>query len=293
MSQNSELIYWLALINDSGLKLSRVKPIIQRWCVVEKRPLAELFDLSPLDWSTTFGLSAPEARQALLAGNKLDQQAALLKKWQAQGIQTLTRIDPRYPPRLAQALPPVQQPLLVWAQGALDLLPEPGVAMLGSQAPDEAGARFIDELTNALVVEGIGLISGFGRGLDRATLEKMLTMPGGRAVVVLPMGLSAFAQTTSKLTPAVKSSQVALVSPFAPETQYQDKLAEARNLLIDYLALALLIPHTDEAAQARAVEALGRGLPVFVGLTDTAAHRTLIDQGALLLTDAGEVVEMV
>ncbi|MDX1520830.1 MAG: hypothetical protein R3264_04330, partial [Anaerolineae bacterium] len=39
--------------------------------------------------------------------------------------------------------------------------------------------------------------------------------------------------------------------------------------------------------------ALNRGLPVFVSLNDTSHNRALLDQGALLLTDAGEVVEMV
>jgi predicted Rossmann fold nucleotide-binding protein DprA/Smf involved in DNA uptake len=107
------------------------------------------------------------------------------------------------------------------------------------------------------------------------------------------MGLTAFARTTSRLNRAVENGQVVLVSPFTPNTPFQEKLADARNLLIDYLALALLILYTDETAQARATAALDRGVPVFVGLTDTAAHRTLIDQGALLLTDAGEVVEMV
>jgi len=293
MSQYPEIVYWLALINESGLKLSQIKPIIQRWSVVEKRSLAELFELSSLDWSTTFGLDPQEAEQALAAGQKLDRQAALLERWQAQGIELLTRIDPRYPSRLAQGVPPVQQPLVLWVQGMLDLLQEPGVAMLGSQGPDEAAAQFIVELTNKLVDEGICLVSGYGRGLDRTTFEKMTNTPGGHAIAVLPMGLSAFAQTTSVLETAVKRGQVVLVSPFAPETPFQEKLAEARNLLIDTLALALLIPHTDEAAQERATEALSRGLPVFVGLTDTEAHRALIDRGALLLTDAGEVVEMV
>jgi hypothetical protein len=34
-------------------------------------------------------------------------------------------------------------------------------------------------------------------------------------------------------------------------------------------------------------------MPVFVGVTDTAGNRALIDRGALLLTDAGEVIELV
>jgi predicted Rossmann fold nucleotide-binding protein DprA/Smf involved in DNA uptake len=144
-----------------------------------------------------------------------------------------------------------------------------------------------------LTAEEINLISGYGRGLDRSTFETMLATDGGRAVTVLPMGLSAFAKSTSKLEGAVTQERIVLVSPFAPDTPFQEKLAEARNLLIDHLALALLIPQPDDEAQARGSAALERGLPVFVGLTDTAGNRALIDQGAYLLTDAGEVVEMV
>ena len=106
MADHPEVVYWLALINESGLKLSRVKPIIQRWCVVEKRSLADLFDMSPLDWSTTFGLSEHEAQRVQPLRRKLEQQAAALATWQTQGIETLLHIDPRYPHRLAQTLPP-------------------------------------------------------------------------------------------------------------------------------------------------------------------------------------------
>ncbi|MCQ3979546.1 MAG: hypothetical protein DPW09_39510, partial [Anaerolineae bacterium] len=172
-------------------------------------------------------------------------------------------------------------------------LNEPGVAVLGSQTPDEAITELIHEVMQTLAAEEINLVSGYGRGLDRATFEAMVVTPNGRAVVVLPMGLSAFAKSTTKLETVITQGRVALVSPFAPETPFQEKLAEARNLLIDHLALTLLIPHPDEDAQARATAALERGLPVFVSLNDTAGNRALIDGGAYLLTDAGEVVEMV
>jgi DNA processing protein len=296
MSQYPESAYWLIFTNESGLKLSRVKPIIQRWCVVEKRSLGELFEMSPLDLSTTFGLSENESQRVLTLRGKLEQQAAAVDKWQGQGIETVLSIDPRYPRRLAETLPPVQQPLVLWAQGALNLLNEPGVAMLGSQAPDEAGAELIQELMKTLVAEEINLVSGYSRGLDRSTFETMLTTAGGHAIAVLPMGLSAFAQTTSKLSKAVEAGQVVLVSPFAPDTAFQEKLAEARNLLIDHLALVLLILQPDEDSQTRAIAALNRGVPVLMGGrsdTTTDSHRALLNEGALLLTDAGEVIEVV
>lgn len=293
MSDYPELIYWLALMNESHLKLNVVKPIIQQWCFGEQRTLAQLFELSPWEWATRFGLSDEEANRAVDAVKRLGKQAALVGQWQAQKIEPLIRTDPRYPKRLVATLPAAKQPLILWARGSLSLLQEPGVAVLGSQTPDEATAELINEIMRTLTGEEINLISGYGRGLDRATFETMLATDGGRAVTVLPMGLSAFAKSTSKLEGAVAQERIVLVSPFAPDTPFQEKLAEARNLLIDHLALALLIPQPDDEALARGSAALARGLPVFVGLTDTAGNRALIDQGAYLLTDAGEVVEMV
>lgn len=293
MSNYPEVVYWLTLIQESGLKLNLIKPIIQRWAIAEGRSLAELFTMSALEWGATFGLTPEDAEQAVAAAEKLAQQAALLAHWQAEGIEVLSRTDPRYPTRFSYTLPPAKQPLLVWARGALHLLNEANITMLGQEAPDEDTAAFLSELMQALVAEEIGLVSGYGRGLDRAAFETMLKTQDGRAVVVLPMGLKAFSQTTKRLEPAITAGQIVLVSPFAPDTPYQERLAEARNLLIDHLALSLLILHPNDDAQVRAEAALNRGLSVFVSLTDTTSNRALIDQGALLLTDAGEVVEMV
>jgi len=286
-----EVVYWLTLINKSGLKLNLVKTIIQRWSVIEQRTVADLFDLSPLEWSTTFGLSDGEGEQAASLNNKLEGQAKALAQWQAQGIDVLLRTDPRYPRRLAQLLPPAQQPLLLWGQGNLSLLNEPTVAVLGNES-NESTTAFIDELMQVLVEEEIGLVSGYGRGLDRSTFETMLTTAGGRAIAIIPMGLSTFAKTTSKLEQAVNAGQMALVSPFAPATPFNEKFADARNLLIDYLALTLLVLDTDDDALARAQEALERDLPVLVHPSDSEATRKLIDRGAFLLTDPGEVIEM-
>lgn len=293
MATYTETVYWLTLIYESGLKLNLIKPIIQRWCLTEEHPLAGLFNLPPEDWVAMFGLAEKEASQALLARDKLARQAEVLARWQAQGIETLVRTDPRYPQRLAATLPPSVQPLILWARGALGLLQEPGVAMLGSQEPDASTTNLIQELVEALVTEGVGLVSGYGRGLDRATFEAITNTAAGHAVAVLPMGLNAFAKTTHKLDRLVEAGRVVLLTPFSPETPFQERLAEARNLLIDHMALVLLVPQADDDSLQRASAALGRGIPIFVDLTDTANNRALIDQGALLLTDAGEVVELV
>jgi len=292
MSNYSEVIYWLTLINESGLKLNLVKPIIQRWCIAEKRKLSDLFALSSLDLTTTFGLSDEQVAQVMEVPDMLESQAATLAQWQAEGIEPLTLTDPRYPQRLVYTLSPAKHPLVLWTLGSTDLLNQPGVTMLGRKDPNEDTAAFINELMAVLEAEEIGLVSGYGRGLDRVTFEAMLATETGFAIAILPMGLSAFIKTTTKLAEAVEAERTVLVSPFAPDTTFDEKLAEARNLLIDYLTMALLIPESDEEAQERAIAALERGLSVFVK-ADTAGNRSLLDQGALLLTDPGEVVEWV
>ncbi len=293
MADYPELIYWLTLINESDLKLSLVKPIIQQWCFGERRPLVELFDMLPLEWAARFGLGDTDADRATRAREKLPRVAATVAQWQTQRIEPLIRTDLRYPRRLADTLAPAKQPLILWAQGNLNLLNEPAIAVLGNQTPDEPTKKLIEQLMQTLATESIGLVSGYGRGLDRLTFEVMLATSGGHAITVLPMGLSAFTKSTTRLETIAAAGQIVLVSPFAPDTAFQEKLAEARNLLIDHLALALLIPQTDDDSLARGSAALDRDLPVFVGMTDTAGNRTLLDEGALLLTDPGEVVEEV
>lgn len=287
-----EIAYWLALINAGQLKLNFIKPIIQQWCLIQKRPLAELFDLSPLELTTTFGLSDAQAGQVKAAADNLEAQVALLNQWRADQIEPIILTDPRYPKRLLRNLAAAHQPLIFWTQGAAHLLNQPGVTMLGQTDPDPVTLTFIEAVISALETAEIGLISGYGRGLDRVTFEMMLATSDGSAVTILPIGLKTMAKTTSKLAAAVQTGRVLLVSPFSPETPYQERLADARNILIDHLTLALLIPESDETSQDRAMAALNRGLPVFVK-ADTAGNRDLIDHGALLLTDPGEVIDWV
>lgn len=292
MSTYPEVAYWLALSNAGNLKLNVTKPVIQRWCVVDGRPLAELFDLSVLELSTTFDLSDTDAERIKATVESVDAQLNQLQRWQQDSIEPIILTDPRYPKRLLRTLPPEQQPLIFWAQGAAHLLNQPGVTMLGQQEPDPSTFTFIEALLTALEAAEIGLISGYGRGLDRVTFDMMMATDDGYTVAILPIGLQSMAKTTTKLERVLQSGRTLLVSPFSPATPFQERLAEARNLLIDHLTMALLIPESDEPSQHRATTALNRGLPVFVK-ADTAGNRALLDRGALLLTDPGEVIDWV
>lgn len=290
---NSETAYWLALINAGGLKLSRLKPLVQQWFLMNGKPIAQLFNLSAPELSVTGNITLPEAQNLLKAADTYTTQIQTIEKWQAQGIQAIPLSHPHYPSRLLYTLPPQQQPLLLWAKGATHLLTEPTVTVLGEPQPNDETIGFVRELAAILVEENIGIVSGYDKGLDRIAFESMLATPNGRAVAVLPMGLAAFSKITGKLDAPVAAEQAVLLSPFAPEIAFNENLAEARNLLVDSLAMALLVPKVDAASQPRAQAALERGMPVLIGKADTPENRALIAAGAFLMTDPGEVVEMV
>jgi predicted Rossmann fold nucleotide-binding protein DprA/Smf involved in DNA uptake len=292
MTKYDEIIYWLALVRESRLKLTVLKPIIQRWCISNQRPLSELFELYPLEWATTFGLSDADIERVTAIPQKLEMQATLLAQWRAEGIEPLIYTDSRYPRRLIQTLPPVKQPLILWVQGAIDLLNEPSLVILSEDTTDES-TDFLTELAHTMATEGISLVNGYGRGFDRNIFEVVTQVPDGQAIVLLPMGINAFHQTTSKLAWAKNSERIVLVSPFSPETSFQEKFSEARNLLIDYLASVLLVWQANSNLQARAEAAIDQGVSVFVQKNNDLSNQQLFERGAFALTDIAELVELV
>jgi predicted Rossmann fold nucleotide-binding protein DprA/Smf involved in DNA uptake len=290
---HNEAAYWLALINHSGLKLAQIKPIAQQWHLMEGKSIAALFNLSATELSVRFSLTEAQAQGLLKAADSHAAQVNLIKTWQAQGIELITLSHPHFPGRLIYALPPKQQPLLLWARGSTQALLEPTVTFLGKPEPEPETIAFVNDLLPILVSENMGVVSGYGKGLDRIAFEGILENNEGQAMAVLPMGLAAFAKLTQKLDQPVSEGRAVLLSPFPPDVPFKDNLAEARNLLVDSLALALLVPQVDTDSQPRAEAALERGMPVLVNVTDSPENRALIDKGAILMTDPGEVIDMV
>lgn len=289
----AEKAYWLALVYASNVKLSIVKSVVQQWYLMEGKALVDLFNLSAAEMSVHFEIAENDAAKILKSAESHARYLKQLSDWEAQNIHLLPLSHPHYPSRLLTNLPPQQQPLFLWAQGNSEIINQASVTILGNPEPSAEIIAEVDTLVTDLVHEDVGLVSGYGKGLDRIAFENALKLENGRGVAILPMGLTAFAKYAQKLSPAIDAGKAVLLSPFPPDTVFKDNFASARNLLVDSLATVLLVPHADELAQARASAALERGLPVLVGRTDTPANRTLIDAGAFLMTDIQEVVELV
>lgn len=104
----------------------------------------------------------------------------------------LSLADLRYPQALLQAIDP---PLLLFAQGHLDLLQAPAIAIVGSRHPTEQGRDNARAFAQAFSEAGLTVVSGLADGVDGAAHEGALqALPAagagaGSTIAVVGTGL--------------------------------------------------------------------------------------------------------
>ena len=294
MSANQEAAYWLALLSANQVKRQLAKRVIHRWCVVEGRPLAALFDLGAAEAAERLELSHAEAAQVLAAGPDLAAQRATLARLSGRGIGVITRVDAAYPDLLTERLPEERLPYYLFYSGDLDNLTQPGVVVLGAAAPSQDAQALVGAMTAALADEGHLLVGGYDRGVDREAID------GGRdagaaITLVLPAGIDTMEAVLQRVAPRGRADRVLVLSPFAPGAPYSDALAASRLCLIGALAevLVLVAPDRgpDELADLRDLFASSATPPSRRALAWAGdrgdATRAWIDAGAQPFDGAG------
>ncbi len=300
MIKPPEPAFWLALAYASGLKLTRVKAIVTTWCLEGRQPLSALFELPPAEIAARLGLSAEEAGRVTAAAGRVSEQADWLARLADDGVQLVTRADPRYPRALIRSLPPTMQPLLLFCRGDVGVLGQPSAGVIGSQEAGADTVGFARELARLLAEEGLVVVTGLGKGVGQAAFEGALSAEGGRAAAVLPMGIGAFSPAHDTAT-AIERGGVLLLSPFHPEARFTEAQAKARNKLIAGLVDAMFAVAVGERGVARelADEALRLGKAVYVwDVTPevepaAAGNRSLIEAGALPIANLPDIVDAV
>ncbi len=287
----SDAPYWLALLSAGPLKRPMTKRIIGRWCLEGNRTLASLFEADAEELRSQLELSAQQVAGLLSAREQVDKQAALLAEWSRQGIGTITRCDAAYPESWIERLPEERLPYCLFYRGALELLAEPGFALLGgTQAPPEA-LDVAGQLGRMFAAEGQHLFGGYDRGIGRVSLEAALA-GGGQATLLLPLGLAQFAPTSPILDKALRNRQALLLSPYMPDIPYSEALAEARLPLICALSEALLLVAPDRSPQEWTSWA--EGLPAdrrtwFWSGADATSRQAWAEAGVTLFQDVAEL----
>ncbi len=152
------------------------------------------------------------------------------------GAHILCLGDPAYSPLLAQIddAPPV-----IMALGRLDLLAQPGIAIVGARNASLPGRRMAEVLAKDLAAQ-YNIVSGLARGIDTAAHQAALTI-GGSTTAVLAGGIDiVYPQENQKLYEEIADRGVVLAEnpPGFPPT---NRDFPRRNRIIAGLSLATII----------------------------------------------------
>ncbi len=207
------------------------------------------------------------------------------------GAQLLFAGEPGFPTLLSQSDPP---PPVMYAIGALHLLDQPSLAMVGSRSASAAGLRMASDLARDLGEAGFTIVSGLARGIDAAAHKASLTT-GTCAVIAGGIDI-VYPEENRDLYDQI-SKQGVLVSEMPPGTRPQGRHFPRRNRIIAGLSQGVIVVEaalrSGSLITARFALEQNREVMVVPGSPlDPRAKggNRLIKQGAALVESAEDVL---
>lgn len=295
-----ELSAWLRLVLTP-----RVGPGTARQLLAALASPQAIFEAPPQTLLSI--VPAREAKALASVPEGLDEQVEQTQAWlkgepDGRGGERalLTLADTRYPPSLFQTADP---PLLLFAQGRLDLLTHSAVAVVGSRSPTAQGKDNAYAFAKALSQAGVTVVSGLAQGVDGAAHEGALDAGAdqpcfGGTIAVVGTGLDRV-YPRAHLNLARRIAQHGLMlSEFLLGTPPLPGNFPKRNRIVAGLARGTLVVEaamqSGSLITARLAGEMGREVLAIPGSIHSPQARgchALIKQGAKLVETAQDVLD--
>lgn len=295
-----ELSAWLRLVLTP-----RVGPAVTRKLLSALGSPQAIFDASPAVLAQI--VSARDAKALSVRPEGLDAQLeqtwAWLQSGQGEGLAeraVLNWADSRYPAALLETADP---PVLLFAQGRLDLLQRPGVAVVGSRHPTPQGKDNAFAFARALSAAGVTVVSGLAQGVDGAAHEGALAAladhpQGGSTVAVVGTGLDRVYPRAHLDLAHRMAQQGVMLSEFLLGTPPLAAHFPKRNRIVAGLTRGTLVieaaVQSGSLITARLAAEMGREVLAIPGSIHSPQARgchALIKQGAKLVETAQDVLD--
>jgi predicted Rossmann fold nucleotide-binding protein DprA/Smf involved in DNA uptake len=207
-----------------------------------------------------------------------------LEKWLNQGLWIIGRGEDSYPQRLKQKLKHLAPPI-IYGIGDRSLLSLSGLAIIGSRDVDAEGLDYTRQVAQECVKNGLQVVSGGARGVDRTAMLASLEA-GGTALGILADSLVKTA-VRGDYRPLIQERKLTLISTYDPEAGFSVGNAMGRNKYIYALAdhsLVVSATANQGGTWHGEIEALEKikNIPVFVRLQGNIpdGNQQLINRGA-------------
>lgn len=215
---------------------------------------------------------------------------------QAPGRHVLHRDHPAWPALLNELPDP---PVVLWAQGDLDALEGPKLAMVGTRKPTGEGAHNAQTFAREMVRRGWCIVSGMALGVDGVAQRAALSA-GGSTIAVLGCGVDVIYPASHRDLHEQLSRLPGglLLSEHPPGTLARPAFFPRRNRIVTGLSLGTLVVEATEKSgslvSARLTLEQNRELFVLPGSLHNVQARgclALLRQGAAhLVCSADDII---
>jgi DNA processing protein len=280
--------YWLGLALTQGLGPTRIKKLIEHFGTAERVFQASLTELEAM------GMRAVSA-QSIATGKSLELAQQECGKAVEARARIISLSDPEYPARLKEIYDP---PVILFVKGNVEVLAQPGIAMVGTRHPTPYGSGMAERLSTDLASRGLVIISGLARGVDTAS-HRGAVAAKGKTVAVLGTGIDVmYPKENSRLAEQIVALGGALITEFPVGTSPTPQNFPIRNRIISGMSAGVLVVEAAEYSGTRITSrcALEQNRDVYavpgnVTNKNSWGPNTLIKQGAKLVATWEDVWE--
>ncbi|HZR56555.1 MAG TPA: DNA-processing protein DprA [Terriglobales bacterium] len=270
---------WLALALTPGLGPTKARKLVDHFGSIEALFKASLTELEAA------GLRAVSA-QALGTGQSMELAQEELARAVEAGAHVVSLEDSAYPSQLRQIYDP---PLLLYVRGNLEVISQPGIALVGTRHPTPYGLGMAERLSCDLATRGLVIYSGLARGVDTAGHRGALAGKG-KTVGILGTGVDVmYPKENTRLGEQILAAGGAIISEFPIGTFAAPQNFPIRNRIISGISIGVLVVEAAEYSGTRITArcALEQNREVFavpgnVTNKNSWGPNTLIKQGAKL-----------
>jgi DNA processing protein len=285
MSNDRGLASWLQLTHAPGLGASAIRSLLGHFGLPENV-------LGATDAQLERVVGPDIARTVRSAQTSAAVERAL--RWVREPrCHVVTLADAAYPKQLLEIPDP---PVLLYAQGRVELLARPALAIVGSRNATAQGARNAEQFARAFSASGLTIVSGLALGIDAAAHRGALE-EAGSTIAVLGTGVDVVYPRQNAQLAARISECGLLVSEFPLGASGAAQHFPRRNRLISGLAQGCLVVEAALASgsliTARAAAEQGREVFAIPGSIHSPLSKgchALLKQGAKLVESAEDVL---
>jgi DNA processing protein len=280
--------YWLALALTQGLGPTRIRKLTEHFGSAESVFHASLTELEAT------GIQAVSA-QSIATGKSLELAQQECAKALEAGARIISLSDSEFPLRLKEIYDP---PVILFVKGSVEVLAQPGIAMVGTRHPTPYGSGMAERLSTDLAARGLVIISGLARGIDTMS-HRGAVAAKGKTVAVLGTGIDVmYPKENTRLTEQIVALGGALISEFPVGTSPAPQNFPIRNRIISGMSVGVLVVEAAEYSGTRITSrcALEQNRDVYAvpgNVTNKSSWgpNTLIKQGAKLVATWEDVWE--